>query len=43
MGKIRKTYTKDFKLEVVTKYLDEGWSEREIVDHFKIAPSMLYR
>jgi transposase len=43
MGKIRKTYSKDFKLEVVTKYLDEGWSESKIVNHFKIAPSMLYR
>ncbi len=27
MGKIRKTYSKEYKLDVVKKYLYEGWTK----------------
>jgi transposase len=43
MGKIRKTYSKEYKLDVVKKYLDEGWTKREIMDQFHISSSMLHR
>ncbi|MGX1901168.1 helix-turn-helix protein [Thermolongibacillus altinsuensis] len=43
MGKIRKTYSKEYKLDVVKKYLDEGWTKSEIINQFKISSSMLYR
>ncbi|WP_254698705.1 helix-turn-helix domain-containing protein [Parageobacillus sp. VR-IP] len=43
MGKIRKTYSKEYKLDVVKKYLDEGWTKREIMDPFHISSSMLHR
>ncbi|WP_232509553.1 helix-turn-helix domain-containing protein [Parageobacillus thermoglucosidasius] len=43
MGKIRKTYSKEYKLDVVKKYLDEGWTKHEIMDHFHISSSMLHR
>jgi transposase len=43
MGKIRKTYSKEYKLDVVKKYLYEGWTKREIMDQFRISSSMLHR
>ncbi|RAK19873.1 hypothetical protein B0I26_10555 [Anoxybacillus vitaminiphilus] len=39
MGKIRKTYSKEYKLDVVKKYLYEGWTKHEIMDpKFNISP-----
>ncbi|MBA2873244.1 transposase [Anoxybacillus calidus] len=43
MGKIRKTYSVEFKLEVVQKYLSEGWSQSMILDHYRVYNSMLQR
>ncbi len=43
MGNIRKTYSKEYKLDVVKKYLYEGWTKREIMDQFRISSSMLHR
>ncbi|HZG61843.1 MAG TPA: transposase [Anoxybacillus sp.] len=43
MGEIRKTYSKEYKLDVVKKYLNEGWTKSEIINQFKISSSMLHR
>jgi transposase len=40
MGKIRKTYSKEYKLDVVKKYLYEGWTQREIMHQFHISSSV---
>jgi transposase len=43
MGKIRKTYSKEYQLDVVKKYWYEGWTKREIMHPFHISSSVLHR
>jgi transposase len=43
MGKIRKTYTPEEKFEVVDHYLNNGWTKRTILAHYRISSSMLQR
>jgi transposase len=43
MGKIRKTYSKEYQLDVVKKDLYEGWTKCEIMHPFHISSSMLHR
>ncbi|WP_373367410.1 transposase [Thermaerobacillus caldiproteolyticus] len=42
-GKRRKTYSDEFKMDIVHKYLHEGWSQSELFKHFRIHNSMLQR
>ncbi|MBB3851677.1 helix-turn-helix domain-containing protein, partial [Saccharococcus caldoxylosilyticus] len=43
MEKKRKTYSAEFKMDIVHKYLHEGWSQSELLKHFRIHNSMLQR
>lgn len=43
MVKKYKTYSAEFKKEIVHMYLHEGWSQRELLKHFRIHNSMLQR
>lgn len=42
MSKIRKTYTKAEKLEIVSKSLEEGQSVKDLALHFGISENTIY-
>jgi transposase len=43
MEKIRKTYSAEFKMNIVDKYLNGGWSQTQLLQKYRIHNSMLQR